>query len=200
MPKYSLVAVLWVVGLVACTDATSPTAPTQLGPSQLDHLVKPSTPALSSPLSSAKPNSFGSSAQQASSSGSNSGTPGSPSLSVSVGPYSEGNLVQATFSWTTPSSNGSPITGYNLQTRKEKSNGSWGGWGNYSRGVTNSMTIGYEPNGAYYQARVRAINANGAGSWSNTVTYDIPDTPDDVDGDDCDNIDPDYPSEPCDTF
>ena len=119
---------------------------------------------------------------------------------MSVGPYSEGNPIVVTLSWTTPSSNGSPITGYTLQTRKEKSNGSWGSWQSRNLGVTNSWTINYyDPNGDYYQARVRAINANGAGSWSNTVEYDLPELPDDDDDDteSCDNTDPDpYPCDP----
>ena len=194
MPKYSLVAVLCAVGLVACTDVTSPTAPTHLDSPALDHVGNPSAPVLSAPLNPAERNNFGPSSPQAS--GGSSGTPGSPSLSVSVGPYSEGNPIVATFSWTTPSSNGSPITGYKLQTRKEKPNGSWGSWGSYNVGVTNSWTINYyDPNGDDYQARVQAINANGAGSWSNIVGYDLPELPDDDDDPDhCEDLDPDtYP-------
>jgi hypothetical protein len=86
-----------------------------------------------------------------------------------------------TFSWSTPSNNGSSITGYDVAWKKEDTSR----WRQYSVGNRNSWRYNfYDPDGEFYEGRVRAVNDHGAGSWSDTAIFDMPDEPDDVD-DDC---------------
>jgi len=70
-----------------------------------------------------------------------------------------------TVSWSAPSDNGSPITGYEIQQQKSPY------WRNFARtnnasASARSYTLTGLDNGATYQVRVRAINANGPSDWS----------------------------------
>ena len=74
---------------------------------------------------------------------------------------------QLEVSWTAPSINGAPISGYNVQYRE----GSSGGWSNHaSPGTGTGTTIPSLTNGQSYQVRVRATNSAGPSDWSPIAT------------------------------
>ena len=76
-------------------------------------------------------------------------------------------------SWSAPTNNnGSAVTDYDVQYRKQNSNGTWPtSWSTKSHtGTTTSSSITGLTNGGTYQVRVRAENANGDGPWSTAAT------------------------------
>jgi len=81
------------------------------------------------------------------------------------------NTIQATsmaLKWTSPSSNGSSISDYELQYRR----GGTSTWDTLSHSPTSAPTItvpGLKP-AQSYEFRVRAASPIGLGGWSNTVT------------------------------
>jgi alpha-tubulin suppressor-like RCC1 family protein len=92
--------------------------------------------------------------------------PGKP-----VAKISSGN-ARVVLSWVAPASNGSTITSYQAVARKYAA-GKWQAWSYYNLSRTSrSKSVAYT-NGTKVQAKVRAKNAKGFGSWStiqSTVT------------------------------
>ncbi len=80
--------------------------------------------------------------------------------------------------WTAPEDNGgSPITGYELQYRT--GSGEWTGMSS-GIGTNTSHSITGLTNGAAYEVQVRAVNAIGAGDWSESAAetpVTVPDAP-----------------------
>lgn len=79
-----------------------------------------------------------------------------------LGANSENQSVH-NLSWTTPANNGSAITTYYIENSSD--NVTWGFA--YDVGLTNSATAGADITGDYY-IRVRAVNAVGQGTPSNS--------------------------------
>ncbi len=82
-----------------------------------------------------------------------------------------------TVDWDAPADNGSPITGYELQYRSGE-----GAWAEITEGIgTNtSHAITGLTNGAAYDVQARAVNAVGAGDWSESAAATpaaVPDAP-----------------------
>ena len=75
-------------------------------------------------------------------------------------------------SWTEPTTNGSAITDYDVQYRKQKSDNTWPtSWLTLSHtGTGTAANMTSLTNGSAYQVRVRAENGNGEGPWSSAAT------------------------------
>ena len=79
-------------------------------------------------------------------------------------------LSSLNLTWNLPADGGALITGYNVEYRA----GNSGDWDD--RSVTfdplrvDAATIGGLTNGTSYEVRIRAVNRNGNGAWSDTVT------------------------------
>ena len=104
-----------------------------------------------------------------------SGVPGAPSIDS----VAEGNQ-SLTVSWTAPGSNGgSDITAYDVRrietSATDKSDANWSVEDDAWTSGTLEYTVSGLENGTEYDVQVRAVNANGDGSWSATATG----TPDD---------------------
>ena len=82
--------------------------------------------------------------------------------------------TQLTATWTEPlKDGGSAITEYHLQHREDGS----GNWTVLDSGIgarARSYTITTLKNGAAYEVQVRAVNALGAGAWSDSSTMLLP--------------------------
>ena len=103
-----------------------------------------------------------------------SGVPGAPSIDA----VAEGNQ-SLTVSWSAPASNGgSDITAYDLRwietSATDKSDASWTEEQDAWTSGDLEYTLSGLSNGTEYDVQVRAVNANGDGAWSTTVTG-IPD-------------------------
>jgi hypothetical protein len=86
-------------------------------------------------------------------------TPLAPAAAPLVTSLTGGNAA-ATVSWSTPSGNGSPITGYIVNWTGAAGNG------RVTLGVVNTTTLAGLVNGASYTVRVAAVTAYGRGDWS----------------------------------
>ena len=75
------------------------------------------------------------------------------------------NQSDHNLSWTTPANNGSAITTYYIENSSDNINWAF----SYDAGLTNSATAGADIGGDYY-TRVRAVNAVGQGSPSNSYS------------------------------
>jgi hypothetical protein len=94
-------------------------------------------------------------------------TPLAPASAPTITSLTAGNAAVAA-AWSTPSGNGSPITGYVVEWT------STAGGGSLSVGAVNATTITGLTNGADYSVRVAAVTAYGVGAWS---AYGGPVTP-----------------------
>ena len=89
--------------------------------------------------------------------------------------------TSVTITWPAPYNGGSVITGYNLQHRAVGSEE----WIDVSRGANQrALTVTGLEVGAYHEARVQAINAEGTGTWSEVgrgrTAVDMPSAPTDL--------------------
>jgi hypothetical protein len=75
---------------------------------------------------------------------------------------------EVTLQWTTPASNGSPITGYAVQRHRLGST-AWTYLSTASPASSRGFTTGNLVNGMTYYFRISAINAVGWGAWSDPV-------------------------------
>ena len=89
-----------------------------------------------------------------------SGVPGQPNLTARA---TDANTIELT--WTVPADNGDPITGYEIEWSDDGSANSWGSLTTASAGGTSYDDGGLDP-GTQRHYRIRAVNGEGAGSWS----------------------------------
>ena len=85
--------------------------------------------------------------------------------------------------WTASVDNGSTVTGYEVEYRKQNSDNTWPStWTSHSHSDTStSTTIDTLTNGSKYQVRVQATSSNGNSGWTTAVTGTpaaVPDAPD----------------------
>ena len=76
---------------------------------------------------------------------------------------------QLTVEWTAPADNGDAITSYTVQRCAAANRACTSTWADAGTATTNRHTITGLDNGTAYGIRIRATNANGAGSWSSTA-------------------------------
>ena len=87
--------------------------------------------------------------------------PGAPSVSAA----SAASATSLSVNWSAPDNEGPPITDYDVQYRED--NG--GGWSDASHtGTARATTLTGLTEDTSYQVQVRATNAEGAGSWSDS--------------------------------
>ena len=85
--------------------------------------------------------------------------------------------------WSAPADNGSAITDYNVQYRKQNTDNSWPGtWSSHAHtGTATTASITGLTNDSAYQVQVQAVNGVGDGGWSAsseaTPTAQKPDAP-----------------------
>ncbi len=85
--------------------------------------------------------------------------------------------------WTASVGNGSTISGYEVEYRKQNSDNTWPStWTSHSHGSTDTYTtIDSLTNGSKYQVRVQADSNNGKSGWTSAVSGTpkaVPDAPD----------------------
>ena len=90
--------------------------------------------------------------------------PGKPNAPAVTAASANGHTAAAA-SWTAPSNRGPAITGYNVQYRKQGASG-WSS-SNVSRSGLRATITGLLPD-TTYQARVQAVNDEGASPWSDS--------------------------------
>ncbi len=73
-----------------------------------------------------------------------------------------------TVSWTPPANSGSPLRGYEGQYRAAGESGFTLGWDRV--GTVTEATIGELDRGTSHEVQVRAVSAEGAGEWSESLT------------------------------
>ena len=89
-----------------------------------------------------------------------SGVPGRPVL---IARATDANTIELT--WTVPADNGDPITGYEIEWSEDGSANSWSSLTNVVPPDTSYEDAVLDP-GTQRHYRIRAVNGEGAGSWS----------------------------------
>ena len=111
------------------------------------------------------------------------GTPAAQKPAAPLAPTLTVDNARLGVEWSAPVDNGSAITDYNVQYRKQKTDNSWPStWSSHAHtGTTTTASITGLTNDSAYQVQVQAVNGVGDGAWSAsseaTPTAQKPDAP-----------------------